>query len=89
MSIHRNYWLVVGRMCGDDEDTALQFEHCTREDAINAFRDALWEDDTPELSYSNALPGETNEQYRERVEANGEGVFINGVYASDSPIEQP
>jgi len=73
---YRNYWAVAGRMCGDDEDHVRFFQHCTREDAIDLFRIQAYEDEGMSV------------EERELAEANGEGVFVNIVLASDSPIEE-
>lgn len=76
MTIFHNYIAVIGRMCGDDEDTCLLFECVTREGAINAFTEHM-----------RLLDNMTAEEL-ELAEANGEGVFINHVLASVSPIEE-
>lgn len=74
--IHRNYWLVVGRVIGDHEDHARHYQHCTREDAIAFFKEDAYRDE--------GVYGET----REMLEANGEGAVVNLIVASDSPIEE-
>lgn len=74
--IYRNYWAVAGRMCGDHEDHVRFFQQCTYQDAIDLFRIQVYEDKGVTLAE------------RELAEANGEGVFVNLVLASDSPIEE-
>lgn len=76
MTTIHNYIAVIGRMCGDDEDTCLLFECVTREGAINAFTEHM-----------RLLDNMTVEDLA-HAEANGEGVFINHVLTSASPIEE-
>jgi hypothetical protein len=81
MTIYYNYVLVVGRMCGDDEDSARLYEHCTEEEAVLEFKDDLWAIET-EHDTDNA------KAIREAADLCGEGVFVNHVFASASPIEE-
>lgn len=78
MSVHRNYWLVVGRMHGDDEDLGMTFEHCTHKQAVADFVDRVWG-----LEF---LADPCCGWGREQAESIGEGVIVTCVYASDSPI---
>lgn len=69
----KRYYAVTGRICGRDEDEVHICEAASREEAAASAADAFWQlDNKPE--------------YRERAENNGEGVFINQVFMSDSPI---
>lgn len=69
------YFAVTGRIPGDDEDTLLVFQVATREEALAAFDEAMWENEhDPEYS-------------RESVrKEHGQTVFWNSVVVSDSPI---
>lgn len=69
------YYLVTGRICGDDEDTSRRFLAESRDEAASAFEDLMWD-----------LKG-TSKEDRARLESCDMGVFINGVFASESPIE--
>ena len=80
MTTIHNYVAVIGRMCGDDEDTCLMFECVTYDGAIQAFTDAMW-------AYERMAPDELAEA-KELAEANGEGVYINHVLTSTAPIVQ-
>lgn len=68
------YYLVTGRVCGDDEDTSLTFFCDTKEQAVTDYRETMWE-----------LDG-TSKDERWLMEACDQGVFINGVFVSDTPI---
>lgn len=80
--IYRNYWLVVGRVLGDDEDTVMKFENCTREQVVESFKESMWE---MEFDYIDSVE---RAEARAQAELLGAEVFINGVFASDSPIEE-
>lgn len=77
------YYLVTGRMIGDDEDTTLTYDANSRDAAVAAYIEELWEKEKV-LGYSD--PGEPDAEWRARLEANGEGVVINGVFVSYAPI---
>lgn len=72
MSGKHNFWLVIGRVCGDDEDTSLLFKDCTHAEAVARFKEDQ-QSRYPDTDW-------------ELEEANGTGVFINGVFWSDTPI---
>lgn len=70
------YYLVTGRICGDDEDTALTFESdCDDIDEVIRIFVASMKD-----SYIEAA-SESGEEVDPDVE-----VFVNYVYCSDRPI---
>lgn len=69
-----SFYAVVGRICGDDEDSVLTLCADSREGAINEFRRWLWD-----------LDG-SSQEYIELMEANGQGVFVNHVLVSTAPI---
>jgi hypothetical protein len=69
-----HFYAVIGRICGDDEDSVLTLCADSREGAINEFRRWLWE-----------LDGSSQEDI-ELMEANGQGVFVNQILVSASPI---
>ena len=75
------FYLVTGRMIGDDEDTVLTPVANSRIEAIGAFIEEMWA-----MELSSCLDSYTFD--REQAEANGEGVVVNGVYESDSPITE-
>lgn len=74
------FYLVTGRMIGDDEDTVLTPVANSRVEAIGAFIEEMWAMELGSLHFSGI------EETRLNAEANGEGVVVNGVYESDSPI---
>lgn len=71
------YWAVTGRLPGDDEDTLCVFNVATRQEAIDAFEQAMYE--------AEIDPEET----RERVFGeHGQYVFVNSIVVSDAPIQK-
>lgn len=74
--IHKNYWCVVGRMHGDDEDHIRFFYNCTQEDAVALFHTHCYEDVGMTLAE------------REQAAAEDRGVYVTRVLFSDSPIEE-
>lgn len=70
--VYHNYLLIIGRVCGEDNDTAMQYEHMTRDQAVHEFKCAM-----------QALYPDTDWAL---AEANGDGVYIEFVAASDTPI---
>lgn len=71
-----NFYAVVGRICGDDEDSVLTLCADSKEEAINQFRHWMWEQD-----------GSSPEAIAE-MEAADQGVFVNYVLMSSAPIEE-
>lgn len=69
-----SYYAITGRIWGDDEDTVLTLYADSKEEAINQFRHWMWEQDG------------SSQEDRDLLEANGEGVFINQILVSTSPI---
>jgi hypothetical protein len=69
-----NFYAVIGRICGDDEDNVLTLCADSREGAINEFRQWMWD-----------LDGSSPEAI-ELMEDNGQGVFVNHVLVSTAPI---
>lgn len=70
--VYHNYLLIIGRVCGEDNDTPMHYEHMTREQAVHEFKSAM-----------QALYPNTDWAL---AEGNDEGVFIEFVAASDTPI---
>lgn len=69
------YFLIVGRILGDDEDTRITY-HCeTVQQACREYRSDMY-----------GMENLGDEEI-ERLEGNGEGVFINQAFVSDAPIE--
>lgn len=68
------FLIVVGRMCGDDEDHARRYENMTRSEVVAKFVADVYEEEGYTLDDIN------------RAEANGMGVFVNQVFASTAPI---
>lgn len=73
------HYLVVGRVCYDDEDTAYSYFCDSAELARQMYREQMHED---------LRDNGWSQEEVDRAEANGEGVFINGVHESDTPIKQ-
>lgn len=40
-----NYVAVIGRVCGDEEDSLLTYEHVTRQEAAAAFEKEMCEEE--------------------------------------------
>ncbi len=78
------HYLVMGRMCGDDEDCGLCVEAENRHDAVNIYVEDMWEVFFNDSTDSAAQKAEV----RRLAEANGEDVFINGIYESETPIKE-
>ena len=72
-----NFYAVIGRICGDDEDTVLTLRADSKEEAINQFRHWMWEQDG------------SSQEDRDKLEASDQGVFVNHVLVSSSPIAIP
>jgi hypothetical protein len=90
MATYHNYAIVVGRVPGDDESTSIAFEQVTEEEARRAFADAIYE-----MAFSYVQDNaERNRQIVESRASNikehgGDlGVFIDFVFASQSPINE-
>lgn len=77
------HYLVVGRMCGDDEDTAYSYQVASREEAVRLFIEDMWVFEFPVISHQAE-----NATDRALAEAIGEGVFVNHVFMSDTPIKE-
>lgn len=75
------FYLVTGRMVGDDEDTILTPIANSRAEAVGLFIEEMWA-----MELSSCLDSYTFD--REQAEAIGEGVVVNGVYESNSPITE-
>lgn len=73
------YFAVCGRMCGDDEDTALVIEARSRTQAVARFKAELW-------SWTG-MKGKELKEAKEDAASNGKGVFVNHVLVSDTPIK--
>lgn len=71
------HYLVIGRVCYDDEDTVLSFECGGAEEAETLYRAHM---------HDSLMSGGATQEDVDRWEDNGEGVFINGVFESATPI---
>lgn len=70
------YWAVAGRIPGDDEDTLHVFHVASRQEAIDAFDKAIWENEKdPEVCRDSIF------------KEHGQTVFVNSIVASAAPIE--
>lgn len=69
------YWAVTGRIPGEHEDTLYVFHVATRQEALDAFDQAIWENE------KDADSGREN-VFKEH----GQTVFVNSIVVSDSPI---
>ena len=78
------HYLVVGRMCGDDEDTGITYHVETKAEAVSLYVEDLWENYFDNGGWMEGSRDET----RDLIEANGEGVFINSIWVSDAPIKE-
>lgn len=76
MTTIHNHLAVIGRECGDDEDSILYFQSMTVNDAMAAFKEEM-----------RVMGGLTQEEL-DQAEAAGEGIFINHVLTSTAPIIQ-
>lgn len=74
MNFTMKHYLVTGRICGDAEDTTLTFMATSKQEAIDAYTSLMWSQDG------------SSQDERWLLEACDQGVFINGVFVSDSPI---
>lgn len=71
------FWAVTGRIPGDDEDSLHVFEVATRDEATEAFENAMYAEETnPEEARNNVW-----HEY-------GGYVFINSIVSSESKIEE-
>jgi len=77
------HYLVTGRICGDDEDTALCFQAESRHAAVDIYVELMW--DLELTSFTNPDERLNARQAAERMD---EGVFVNGVFVSDTPITE-
>lgn len=71
------YWALTGRIPGDDEDTLYVFHVATLNEAMDAFAEAIWEDEMDAEVSRDAV-----------IREYGQPVFLNSVVVSDSPIEK-
>lgn len=71
------YWAVTGRIPGDDEDTLYVFHVATLNEAMDAFAEAIWEDEMDAEVSRDAV-----------IREYGQPAFLNSVVVSDSPIEK-
>lgn len=72
------YYVITGRIPGDDEDTALDVgQHGNGMHAFEAFREQMW--DT--VRYSD-------DTRRNQIKArHGTDVFVNAIISSETPME--
>lgn len=76
----KNY-LVVGRMCGDDEDTVIVYHAASWEAAVGLYLDDMWG-----VELSSYTDPDERKEIRQQAEAIGEACFVNHVYESETPI---
>lgn len=69
-----SYYAVIGRICGDDEDSILTMYAYSQEEAVNEFKQWLW-----------SLDGSDPEAIAE-MEAADQGVFVTHVLRSTATI---
>jgi hypothetical protein len=79
------HYLVTGRMCGDDEDTHSAIEAKSTTAAIKLYTNELW--GYLKVNDFEGMSAKEFREHRKLEEANGGGVFINGVFVSDTPIK--
>lgn len=79
------HYLVIGRMCGDDEDTGITYQVETRAEAVSLYVEDMWE---MELTSVTDPDDPDTAGRRANAEDAGEGVFINAIYESDTPIKE-
>ena len=75
------YWAVSGRIPGDDEDIVYTFRCTTKEEAMDAFKDAIWANEV-------GSEAEINQSKEDLRKLHGSTVFINSVISSTSPITE-
>lgn len=68
------YFLVIGRMTGDDEDTPIVIQGPSYMQAVASYREQMWE-------MEEVSPQEMVEAERE-----DRGCIVNVVFESDTPI---
>ncbi|ARJ65982.1 hypothetical protein WV31_10115 [Magnetospirillum sp. ME-1] len=71
------WWAVTGRIPGDDEDQLRIFQAATREDALEAFAEAIWANEHDAEAGRAAV-----------IRVHGQPVFWNTVAVSDAPITE-
>lgn len=77
----KNFYAVIGRIPGDDEDSVYTYENVTRIEAKVQFAKDIYNDGE---SSSGAAEDHMEAIFREH----GGYVFINQVLSSDSPIKE-
>jgi len=68
------FYAISGRICGDDEDTTLVIKADDRQAALGEYRDQMRD-----------MAGMTEGEL-EHLEGNGEGLFVNSIVRSLTPI---
>lgn len=68
------HWIITGRLCGEEEDTAMVLTAELQLTAVTDFKWGLYE-----------VAGMSEEEAASE-EADGRGVFVNCIACSDSPI---
>lgn len=67
------YFVVVGRIPGNDEDTSRSVQAKDSDDAIAQFKDLLWE-------------GKDQEERDQMIEDDGSEAYVNIVLSSETEI---
>lgn len=80
-AIDMRYFLLTGRIIGDDEDVSFPVEAETEQRAIEAYIELMWSLDL--AHYAGA-----SDPRRVHADENGEGCVINGIFESASPIRE-
>lgn len=73
------WYAVTGRIPGDDEDTCHLFHVSSRQEALDAFEAAMWEEEIDEVSERQAARERTFKEH-------GQHVFVNTVVCCATPI---
>ena len=72
--LQKKWFLVIGRITGDDEETPIVIEAVQHSDAVASYQQQMWE-------MNGASPNEVAD-----AEAADRGCLINGVFVSEGPI---
>lgn len=70
----KKWFLVIGRITGDDEETPIVIEGVHHGEVVADYRKQMWE-------MNGASPSDVAD-----AEAADRGCLINGVFVSESPI---
>jgi hypothetical protein len=79
----QSYWAVTGRFFNDDEDTPFVTPLCTKDEAIEGFRQWMIDEAMEE--------GEDEESLRRRTDrlpsqSAASGIYVVSIFSSTAPI---